>query len=62
PPVYHLSFQFGNGSVTTTILNETVFSAVPVASGQQWLFVGYQMKKGQNRIDAEFLNLSVQGQ
>lgn len=62
PPVYDVVFQLSNGSVTTTILQDTVFNAVPVGIGQQWLFVGYQVQKGSNRIDAEFLNLSVQGQ
>jgi len=62
PPVYNVVFQFGNGSVSTTIMNDTLFNAVPVGTTQQWLFVGYQIRNGRNRIDAEFLNLMVQGQ
>jgi hypothetical protein len=62
PPLYDVVFEFGNGAVRTIILRDTVFDAVPVVSGQPWLFVGYQVKKGNNRIDAEFLNLTVQGQ
>ena len=62
PPLYDVVFELSNGAVTTRILRDTVFNAVPVGSGQQWLFVGYQVKKGNNRIDAEFLNLLVQGQ
>lgn len=62
PPIYHVLFQLSNGSVTTTVMNDTVFSAVPVGTAQQWLFVGYQIRNGRNRIDAEFLNLIVQGQ
>lgn len=62
PPLYNVSFELSNGAVTTRILNDTVFNAVPVGTDQQWLFVGYQVKKGNNRIDAEFLNLLVQGQ
>jgi hypothetical protein len=62
PPLYDIVFEFGNGAVTTRILRDTVFNAVPVNSGQQWLFVGYQVKRGSNRIEAEFLNLVVQGQ
>jgi hypothetical protein len=62
PPVYSVLFEFANGTVTTTVMNNTVFSAVPVGSGQQWLFVGYQVRNGRNRIDAEFLNLIVHGQ
>jgi hypothetical protein len=62
PPLYDVVFEFGNGSVRTIILRDTVFDAVPVVSGQQWLFVGYQVKKGNNRIDAEFLDLVILGQ
>ena len=62
PPLYDVVFEFGNGSVRTTILRDTVFDAVPVVSAQQWLFVGYQVKKGNNRIDAEFLDLVITGQ
>lgn len=61
-PVYNVVFEFGNGSVATRIMRDTVFDALPVGSTQQWLFVGFQVKKGNNRIDAEFLNLVVQGQ
>jgi hypothetical protein len=62
PPLYDVSFEFGNNSVTSTVMGDTAFDAVPLVSVQQWLFVGYQVKKGNNRIDAEFLNLLVQGQ
>lgn len=62
PPLYEVVFEFGNGAVSTRIQRDTVFNAVPVGSGQQWLFLGYQVKRGTNRIDAEFLNLVVQGQ
>ena len=62
PPLYDVVFELNNGAVTTKILRDTVFNAVPVGTDQPWLFVGYQVKKGNNRIDAEFLNLLVQGQ
>ena len=62
PALYDIVFEFGNGAVTTRILRDTVFNAVPVNSGQQWLFVGYQVKRGTNRIDAAFVNLVVQEQ
>ena len=62
PPLYDVVFELSNGAVTTKILRDTVFNAVPVGTDQPWLFVGYQVKKGNNRIDAEFLNLLVQGQ
>lgn len=62
PPLYDVVFEFGNGSVTATLLGDTVLDPVPFESAQQWLFVGYQVARGNNRIDAEFLNLFVQGQ
>jgi hypothetical protein len=62
PPIYDVVFEFGNGSVTATLLGDTVLNPVPLASVQQWLFVGYRVQRGNNHIDAEFLNLSVQGQ
>ena len=62
PPIYNVSFELSNGAVTTKIMRDTVFNAIPIPTGQPWLFVGYQVKKGNNRIDAEFLNLQVNGQ
>jgi hypothetical protein len=62
PPLYNVVFQLSNGAVTTKVMRDKEFNAVQIEGGQPWLFVGYQVKKGQNRIDAEFLNLSVQGQ
>jgi hypothetical protein len=60
--IYNVVFEVGNGSVTTRIMRDTVFEPVPINSAQQWLFVGYQVKKGNNRMQAAFLNLLVQGQ
>jgi hypothetical protein len=60
PPVYDVVFDLNNGSVSAVILRDTVFNALPITSAQPWLFVGYQVKKGNNRIDAEFLDLVVQ--
>jgi hypothetical protein len=61
-PVYNVVFGFGNGSVSTTIMRGAVFDPLPVNGTPQWLFVGFQVKKGNNRIDAEFLNLVIQEQ
>jgi hypothetical protein len=60
PPVYDVLFDISNGSVSATILRDTVLNSLPVNSAQPWLFIGYQVKKGNNRIDAEFLELVVQ--
>jgi hypothetical protein len=62
PPRYTLIFELGNGEVRVQAIGENQFSAVPVSSAQPWLFVGYQVEAGNNRIDAEFLNLVVDGQ
>ena len=62
PPIYDVLFEFGNNSVRAIVMQDTNFDPLPVVSAQQWLFVGYQVKQGNNRIDAEFLNLVVQGQ
>jgi hypothetical protein len=61
-PIYNVVFQFGNGSVSTIIMRDTPFNALPVNGTPQWLFVGFQAKKGNNRIDAAFLNLVIQEQ
>jgi hypothetical protein len=60
PPIYDVVFDVSNGAVSTFILRDTVFNSLPVNSAQPWLFVGYQVKKGNNRIDAEFIELVVQ--
>ncbi len=62
PPRYTIVFELNNGEVRIQKLGETEFSAVPLGSAQPWLFIGYQVAAGNNRIDAEFLNLVVQGQ
>lgn len=60
PPVYDVAFDINNGTVSATVLGNTGLSALPVSSAQPWLFVGYQVQRGNNRIDAEFLELVVQ--
>ena len=62
PPRYTIVFELNNDEVRVQKLRETEFTAVLLGSAQPWLFVGYQVAAGNNRIDAEFLNLLVQGQ
>lgn len=62
PPRYSIVFELNNGEVKIQQLGETEFTSVPLGSAQPWLFVGYQVAAGNNRIDAEFLNLVVQPQ
>jgi hypothetical protein len=62
PPRYSIVFELSNGEVRIQKLGETEFSPIALNSAQPWLFVGYQVINGNNRIEAEFLNLLVQGQ
>ena len=63
PPLYTMVFEFGNNEVRVRNLGNTEFAAFPVEAAQQWLFVGYQVQGDERvNIDAEFLNLVVQGQ
>jgi hypothetical protein len=60
PPRYTIVFELNNGEVRIQKLGETEFSPVALNAAQPWLFVGYQVASGNNRIEAEFLNLLVQ--
>ena len=62
PPRYTIVFELTNGEVRIQRLGETEFTTVPLGSGQPWLFVGYQVAAGNNRIDGEFARVVVQGQ
>ena len=62
PPRYTVVFELSNGEVRIQKLGETEFSPVVLNSAQPWLFVGYQVTSGNNRIEGEFSNLLVQGQ
>ena len=64
PPHYSIVFELNNGEVRIQKLSvsETEFSAIILNSPQPWLFVGYQVAAGNNRIEGEFLNLLIQPQ
>jgi len=62
PPHYSIVFELSNGEVRIQKIGETEFSPVALNSAQPYLFVGYQLLNGNNRIDAEFLNLLIQAQ
>jgi len=62
PPRYSIVFELSNGEVRIQSLGETEFSPVVLNSAQPWLFIGYQVANGNARLEAEFLNLLVQGQ
>jgi hypothetical protein len=62
-PLYDILFEISNGSVRTVLMNNSAaFDPLSLPSTQLWLFVGYQVKQGNNRIDADFLELVVQEQ
>jgi len=61
PPIYHLRFDFTSGTVKATVEpNAFVTNPISFPSAQKYLFIGYQLKNGNNRIDAEFLDLVIQ--
>ena len=62
PPRYSIVFELVNGEVRIQKIGETEFTSVPLGSAQPYLFVGYQVLSGNNRMDADFLNLLVQAQ
>jgi hypothetical protein len=62
PPRYSLVFELSNGEVKIQDLGDTKFSSVALNSAQPWLFIGYQVLPGNARVDAEFLNLTIQAQ
>ena len=59
PPRYTIVFELNNGDVRVQKLGETEFPPATLGSAQPWLFVGFQVAAGNNRIEAEFLNLVV---
>ena len=61
PPRYSIVFQLNNGDVRIQKLSvsETEYSPVTLGTAQPWLFIGYQVVNGNNRIEGEFLNLLV---
>jgi hypothetical protein len=62
PPRYSIVFELSNGEVRIQKLQDTEFTPVLLNSAQPWLFIGYQVRADNTRLDAEFLNLLVQGQ
>ena len=60
PPLYSVELTFSSGSISASVpVLKYNFNAVPVPSEQKWLFVGYRVVTGTNRIDAEFSNLVI---
>jgi len=63
PPVYRVVFDFNSGSIKSSVPKIAYnFKSVPLPSAEKWLFIGYRVVNGTNRIEAEFLNLVITGQ
>jgi len=57
---YDATFSFTGGTVEGKLSNNQVdLESVPVLSAEKWLFVGYQVLNGTNRIQAEFFDLVI---
>ena len=62
PPIYDTYFDFNGGSVTVLVNKNQIElgDKIALVSGEKWLFLGYQVYIGANKIQAEFLNLKYQ--
>ncbi len=57
---YGIRFEFDAGSVRAVVLpNVFATNTYPIPSAQKWLFIGFQAKNGNNRIDASFFDLTI---
>lgn len=58
--VYDLFFDFNSGEVTVKLRRGQInLGTLPALSPDKWLFVGYQVFLGSNRLNAEFSNLVI---
>ncbi len=58
---YDVSFDFNGGSVNVKLKNNQInLGSVPLNSPNKWLFLGYQVFNGTNRLQVEFFDLAVQ--
>lgn len=61
PPVYDVFFSFSTSSVEANIMNNSLpMNPFALTSTQKYLFIGYQVKNGANRVSAEFYDLVIQ--
>jgi len=60
PPIYGVELSFNSSSISGSVPSlKYNFTSISVPSENKWLFVGYRLVNGTNRIEAEFLNLSI---
>lgn len=58
---YDVKFTYTVGTVAVSAMSGSfVFNAIPVASNQKWLFVGYRSANGNNAIGASFFDLAFE--
>lgn len=61
PPIYNVVFDFNSGSIKVRLQNGQVnLGSVPVVSADKWLFIGYRVLNGTNRLQAEFFSPVIQ--
>ena len=61
PPVYDVFFNFNTNSVEANVMNNSLpMNPFALTSAQKYLFIGYQVRNGGNRIGAEFYELVIQ--
>jgi len=57
---YDLLFDFNSGEVSLRVKSGQInLGTMPVLSSDKWLFIGYQVFIGSNRLSAEFSNLII---
>lgn len=57
PPIYDAFLDFNRDTVKVSVLqNQIDLGSVPVVSANKWLFLGYQVLNGSNRLQAEFFS------
>ena len=60
PPVYGVVLDFNSGSIKASVPRIAYnFNSIAVPSAQKWLFVGYRVVSGSNRIEAAFSDLVI---
>ncbi len=61
PPIYDAFLDFNGGTVSVKLMkNQINLGSVPVLSPNKWLFIGYQVFSGSNRLQAEFYSPIIQ--
>jgi hypothetical protein len=61
PAIYDVAFDFNGGTVKVKLLNGQInLGSIPVVSAQKWLFIGYRVLNGTNRLQAEFFSPVIQ--